>query len=474
MSKIICDVCGTEYPETAEQCPICGCARTDAGQTSAADTVPGEEETVAYNYVKGGRFSKSNVRKRLRANQQYAEEQEPAEIVQPEDDEDEDYDDQEIGSNRGLVVVVILLLLAIIAVSTYIAVNYLGLGTDDPKGTNRPTQSQQSTTAPNATTAPNSDTSGQGGSENPCTNLSTTDRSIELKTKGSAWLLNTIVEPSDTTDQVVYTSSDPKVATVDGNGLVTAVGPGEATITITCGEFETECAVLCSFEADPNDPTVPGTDPTEPTADPNETYTVKFNGQTSRWGNDTTINAGTFFNLTLENSQGVAMDVVWTVDNEAVCSVNGKVVTGLSNGNATLTTTFGGVKYTCIVRVKGGAAPTEPPATNGGDVEEPTEAPTEAPGETHIIHINGLVPTYGNGTNIVDNSEKVGTTFTLTVENEMGARMPVEWTIGDPAVCSIEGNKVTCLAAGTTTLIAEYEGVTYKVTLRVSNPASAE
>ena len=24
MSKIVCDICGTTYPETAEECPICG------------------------------------------------------------------------------------------------------------------------------------------------------------------------------------------------------------------------------------------------------------------------------------------------------------------------------------------------------------------------------------------------------------------------------------------------------------------
>jgi hypothetical protein len=89
-------------------------------------------------------------------------------------------------------------------------------------------------------------------------------------------------------------------------------------------------------------------------------------------------------------------------------------------------------------------------------------------GPVHTIRINGLIPTYGNGSNIVDNSEKVGTTFTLTVENEMGARMPVEWTIGNPDLCSMEGNKVTCLAPGKTDLIAVYEGVTYKLTLRIS------
>lgn len=471
MSKIICDVCGTDYPETAEQCPICGCARTDGGQTSLADTVPGEEETVAYNYVKGGRFSKANVRKRLRANQQYTQEQEPVADEEPgNDEEDEEYDDQEGGSNRALIVVVILLLLAIIAVSSYIAVNYLGLGKDDSKTTNGSTQSQSSTTAPNTS----SDTTGQSGSENPCTGLTTTDRSIELKTKGSAWLLNVAAEPADTTDSIVYTSSDPNVATVDSDGLVTAVGSGEATITITCGEFTAECSVLCSFEADPTDPGSDPTDTTAPTADPDEIYTVKFNGQTSRWGNDTTINAGSFFNLTLEDSQGKAMDVVWTVDDETVCSVNGKVVTGLNNGKATLKTTFGGIEYTCIVRVKGGTTATEPPATDESGAQTPTEAPAEVPVETYTIMINGLVPYYGNGSNLADTSELVGSTFTLTVENEMGARMPMDWTVNNPVVCTMDGNKVTCVGAGKAEITAVYEGVTYKVIVRVSEPTPAE
>ena len=34
MSKIICDVCGTRYPDTAEQCPICGHIRAASGKTA--------------------------------------------------------------------------------------------------------------------------------------------------------------------------------------------------------------------------------------------------------------------------------------------------------------------------------------------------------------------------------------------------------------------------------------------------------
>ena len=57
MNKIVCDLCGTSYPETAPQCPICGTAKSDTAKTK-----PDAES--GYAYVKGGRFSHANVRKR--------------------------------------------------------------------------------------------------------------------------------------------------------------------------------------------------------------------------------------------------------------------------------------------------------------------------------------------------------------------------------------------------------------------------
>ena len=61
MSKVICDICGTSFPESATQCPICGCVRP-----AEVVSVPDSDEpvTTGYTYVKGGRFSKANVRKR--------------------------------------------------------------------------------------------------------------------------------------------------------------------------------------------------------------------------------------------------------------------------------------------------------------------------------------------------------------------------------------------------------------------------
>ena len=113
MSKIICDVCGTSYPETASQCPICGCARpVDAGVTAGESVLSEMNEESTYNFVKGGRFSKKNVRRRMK-DQNIT----PVPVPVP----DEDFDDEEEPivsekSTKGLTIAVLALLAAIVAV----------------------------------------------------------------------------------------------------------------------------------------------------------------------------------------------------------------------------------------------------------------------------------------------------------------------------------------------------------------------
>ena len=61
MSKVICDVCGTSFPETSAQCPICGSACNSAAAASGVESAV--EAGAGGNYVRGGRFSKGNVKK---------------------------------------------------------------------------------------------------------------------------------------------------------------------------------------------------------------------------------------------------------------------------------------------------------------------------------------------------------------------------------------------------------------------------
>ena len=151
MNKVICDVCGTAYPETANVCPICGSARVSS-QGAAAETE--EQETTARTYVKGGRFSKKNVRSRgARGRASESPRRAP---------------DNEEKTSKGLVAVVVLLLIAIVAVVIYIGIQFfdLDLGMNsDPADSNSTGASESQV----STDAGQSDSTDAGV---PCTKLS--------------------------------------------------------------------------------------------------------------------------------------------------------------------------------------------------------------------------------------------------------------------------------------------------------------
>lgn len=77
---------------------------------------------------------------------------------------------------------------------------------------------------------------------NPCTGI-TLDKDTLTIARGETATLTATVEPADTTDKVVWSSADKTIATVK-DGVVTAVGQGETTITATCGNQTASCKVI--------------------------------------------------------------------------------------------------------------------------------------------------------------------------------------------------------------------------------------
>ena len=77
MNKIVCDICGTAYPETAEQCPICGSAK-QVDSKVIAETSTESAEQSAKTATKGGHFSNSNVKKRNKGKKVPATVKKPA------------------------------------------------------------------------------------------------------------------------------------------------------------------------------------------------------------------------------------------------------------------------------------------------------------------------------------------------------------------------------------------------------------
>ena len=70
----------------------------------------------------------------------------------------------------------------------------------------------------------------------------TLDQTELTLTAGKTASLKATVQPENTTDTIVWSSSKEEVATVE-NGIVTAKAAYETVITATCGTVKAECAV---------------------------------------------------------------------------------------------------------------------------------------------------------------------------------------------------------------------------------------
>lgn len=74
-----------------------------------------------------------------------------------------------------------------------------------------------------------------------CTGISLDVNALNIRQTETA-TIKSIVTPDNTTDMIIWSTSDDNVASV-ANGIVTAKTEGTATITATCGEYSASCEV---------------------------------------------------------------------------------------------------------------------------------------------------------------------------------------------------------------------------------------
>lgn len=434
MNKVICDVCGTAYPETSAHCPICGCARKSADCTAA-----GNEEST-YANIKGGRFSKKNVRKRSngvplertnapakKVQNEHPEQQEHRERANPERQERRSREpQQEEQSNTGLILIVIFLLIAIVAVVIYIGMRVFAPPKDD---VNPPAIQATIPTSGNDTTDPVSI---------PCVDLQF-PAAVELKEKGETWVLQVRPTPENTTDTITFHTSDPSVVVVDADGIIEGVSPGTAVIEIKCGNIVKSCTVTCSFGTAemPTDP---------PTPDFDFVFNTSFKDG-DKW--DITLKYGDVWTC---YKKDLAVDpgaITWTSDNPAVCTIQNGVVTIMGPGTTEIHAQYAGKTFTCIVRTDKKSFP----STDDNQQPENNEEPDEN------------APAYS--INKTDVTIKVGETFSLILKDSSGNAVNVVWTADNATYVTIDGNKITGAAPGTTKVSVTHEGETYTCIVRV-------
>ena len=198
-------------------------------------------------------------------------------------------------------------------------------GSTQPKETERPETTQ--TEAPVATTL------FRGDGAIPCTGISLSQSTITFMESGAQTQLQADLLPEDTTDERHFSSSDTGVVKVSPVGIVTAVGPGEATITVTCGEEQAVCTVICDFAA-----------PTDPTLSPDITELVLISDDISFF------HAGESYTLTVTNIPA-GTPVKWRSLDESVATVDaGGHVVAVDVGTTRVIATVGNLSAECWVR----------------------------------------------------------------------------------------------------------------------------
>ncbi|MBV7414186.1 Ig-like domain-containing protein [Aeromonas sp. sif2433] len=227
----------------------------------------------------------------------------------------------------------------------------------------------------------------------------------------------------DVTHDVHWSSSDPAIATVSLNGLVTAVAPGTATITGTLdGQSATLSVTVTNATLNAGGLTI---------TVPPVTLAVGLSRQLTASG---AYSDGT--------SADVTANVQWSSSDPAIATVSlTGLVTAVAPGTATITGTLDGQSATLSVTVTNATL-------NAGGLTITVPPMTLAAGLTGQLAANG---SYSDGSSV-------------------NVTPSVSWTSNDPAVATVDASGlVTGVATGTATITGTLDGQSATLSVTVTN-----
>lgn len=255
-----------------------------------------------------------------------------------------------------------------------------------------------------------------------CTGLSLGTSSITFDESEQFYNITTTVEPADCTQEVVFTSADESIATINAQGKIVAVNGGSTVITVTCGTESATCLVTCDFSFTEQ----PGEEEQKPLELNNTDMTFFSPGEQF-----------TLVVLNLPEDQQVSFVSADT----SVASVSSTgVVTAMGSGTTTVTaTTSAGQSFNSIVRC---------------NLDSSAET---ADGEARctISHSDVTMSISGEY-------------FRLSLTDASGNKVTgVSWSSSDSSVCSVDASGVvTAVGRGTAYVSTTYNGVSYECIVR--------
>lgn len=240
-----------------------------------------------------------------------------------------------------------------------------------------------------------------------------------------------IAEAAEKLD-LVWTSSDEAVATVDGDGLVTAVGAGTTEIKVSAADVNLSSSCLVTV-------VVPATGITAP-----EQLNLVLNGQ-----NTASLNAM----ATPEDATDVTLTYVSSDENVATVDETG-LVTAVANGEADITITL---------------TQTFPASTGETATAETSAQPINLTATTHVTVTTAVESISFDKT---EGILTVGNTHQIkaTVSPENASDQTLTWTSSDESIATVDGSgNVAAKAAGSATITASVGDVSETYSLTVQN-----
>lgn len=422
MDLRICEYCGMEYSAQESVCPICGRPATPSASVISGAKAP-ESAKAGVHAAKGGKFAAKKGAQRSMRGQRAASEP-PA------------------GGNPYaipkwmMVVICVLLALAVIAGALFAlySIGYftgfvsLTQDTQDTSSMQQPAEVQQQG-ATERQYINEEDFKPDASAEDtpqdlsvPCTGVRLDSTSVTFQEAEQFFNLAVTLQPTGCTEDVVFSSADETIATVNQQGKIMAVSGGTTEVTVTCGAYSAVCLVTCDFAAAAGDPEADSKAPALSSEDMTFTYP---NQQAT---------------LLVTNVPDEA-EILFSSADESVATVSSSgVITAVGSGTTTVTVQVLGQSLECIVRCS----------------------------------LNGAADSSGEESYTLSNYDVTmtikGEYFRLTLKKPDGSKVSgLVWTSADESICTVDENGVvTAVSSGTTTVSTEYEGVVYECIVRCS------
>ncbi len=424
MKLKLCEYCGTEFDSALGQCPLCGKAvqpgEAEPQPVMSAPYKPAGGHGGRYSKKKGGRFSEN----RKSAEKKPAEN--PYKLP--------------LWAMRLICVVLALAVVLGAGVALYQLSWFPKFLRPKEPATVQTQPAEQTPAAPAAPETSSAPTQKEYMNEEDyvpteedetpqealveCTGLSLATSSITFDEAERFYNITVQKRPEGCNQEVLFSSSDETIATVNQQGKVVAVNGGTAIITAVCGMQSATCLVTCDF-------VVQAPETVDEEAPAPELSTTDM----------TLFYPGEQAPLLISNAPEGAQ-VTYTSENPAVATISSSgTITAVGSGTTTIRAELNGVRLECIVRCK---------------LDSSAETGADADAEGCTISHSDVTMAF------------LGEYFKISLKDADGNRIKgVSWKSGNTGVCTVDADGVvTASGSGTTTVSATYGGKSFECIIR--------